>query len=226
MKSVNNTVLITGGGSGIGLELATQLISLGNEVIITGRDLEKLKVAAKGLPKLHIIQSDVSSTSSIKSLYAKVTKEFPRLNVLINNAGIMRAINLNDTPSELSDMTTEIETNLSGLIQMTAQFLPQLKKQKNAGIMNVSSGLAFVPLAAAPVYCATKAAVHSYTQSLRVQLKQTNVTVFELAPPLTETPLIDKMGRDGMEGIKAMSVQNLVGRSGNGRSHPSVEDGK
>jgi len=209
MNMTGNTILITGGASGIGFELAAQLFRLGNTVIVTGRDRAKLDAAKKKLPQLHTIQSDVSDPAAIRELYEQTTRQFPQLNVLINNAGIMLGINLHNE-SDPQALTREIDTNLSGTIRMVGQFLPHLKQQAAAAIVNVSSGLAFVPLPITPVYCATKAGVHSYTQSLRFQLKNTRVKVFELAPPLTETPLLDSFEAESMKGSKAMKVEDLV----------------
>jgi uncharacterized oxidoreductase len=210
MKIDSNTILITGGTSGIGLELATQLIQLGNTVIITGRDQAKLDLAKKNLPKVHTFQSDINDPQAISELFDNVVSHFPNLNFLINNAGIMLKINLHDKGIDLEDISREIETNLSGPIRMVKQFLPHLKMQKSAAIMNVSSGLAFVPFPISPVYCATKAGIHSFTQSLRVQLKNTNIKVFELAPPLTQTSLVDAFDADDMKGISAMDVVKMV----------------
>lgn len=210
MRISGNTILITGGTSGIGFELAKRFLSLDNTVIVTGRSQPKLDVTRQRLPGVHVIQSDVSEVMAITRLYQRIASEFPGLNVLINNAGIMRKINLHTLPADLHDITREVEINLNGPIRMVVQFLPHLERQKRAAIVNVSSGLAFVPLAIAPVYCATKAAIHSFTQSLRLQLKTTNVTVVELAPPTTETALF----KDGISisdaGVKPMDVGKLV----------------
>jgi uncharacterized oxidoreductase len=192
MNLNNSTVLITGGTSGIGLEFVKQLIQQNANIIITGRDLTKLDQAKRQFPQIHTFQSDVSNPKDIEKLYQNVTSQFPQLNIIINNAGIMRNMDLQDTSMSLEDITREIDTNLSGTIRMAHQFLPHLKTMKNAAIVNVSSGLAFVPLSISPVYCATKAGVHSYSQSLRLQLKNTSIKVFELAPPGTETPLMDE----------------------------------
>ena len=195
MKMTGNTILITGGTSGIGLELAMQLSQRENTVIVTGRNPATLQEIREKFPNIHTYQSDVSDPSAISLLYQNVTHDFPALNVVINNAGIMRMLTLNGK-NGLQDIGQEIEINLLGLVRMVEQFLPYLKTQQYAAIVNVSSGLAFVPLASAPIYCATKAATHSYTQSLRVQLQGTSVKVFELAPPPTSTPLMDNFGSD------------------------------
>lgn len=210
MKLKSDTILITGGTSGIGLEMAKQLISLGNTVIVTGRDISKLKLTKKELPSVHIYQSDVSDSQAICELYSKVTADFPKLNILINNAGIMRAVDFNDT--EYDKICSEIDINLSGPIRMVQQFLPHLKKQPEAAIVNVSSGLAFITFPKAPVYSAAKAGVHAYTKSLRIQLKNTSVKVFELAPPKTSTPLFnrDNQNDDNNNRLPTMDVPKVV----------------
>src|SRR5712692_10523811 len=139
MKLKNNTILITGGASGIGYELTKQLTALGNTILITGRDQAKLDRAKAAFPHIHVFQSDVSDPKAIAALYEKVTQQFPGLNILINNAGIMREINVHDTAGSLEDITREIEINLSGPIRMVKQFLPHLKTHSEAAVMNVSS---------------------------------------------------------------------------------------
>jgi uncharacterized oxidoreductase len=211
MNLNKNTILVTGGTSGIGLELAKQLIKLGNTVIVTGRNPERLAQAKITLPQVHVLQSDVTKPGEIAMLFDQVTREFPALNILINNAGVMREINLNKLKVGGSeDLTTEIDSNLKGPIWMIEKFLPFLKTKPSAAIVNVSSGLAFVPLPSSPVYCATKAALHSFTQSLRVQLKRTNVKVFELAPPATETPLLKDWKQEDRKGVSMMNVDDMV----------------
>jgi uncharacterized oxidoreductase len=224
MKISDNTILITGGTSGIGLELAAQLLAHGNIVIVTGQSQPHLDEARKKLPGIHAIRSDVSDAAAIASLYQQVVREFPNLNMLINNAGIMRKINLQIYGSDLQDITREVEINLNGSIRMIVQFLPHLKMQKRAAIVNVSSGLAFVPLAISPVYCAAKAAIHSFTQSLRLQLKNTNIAVFELAPPVTATSLFrGDMRADDVPGVKPMDVKVLVKHAINGIKRDRIE---
>jgi uncharacterized oxidoreductase len=208
MKLQNRTILITGGTSGIGLELARQLMQRGNTVIVTGRDPEKLEATRKVLPGVHAFQSDVSDPSAIKALHDTVVTQFPGLDIVINNAGIMRNVDLNKT-RELTDVTREIEINLNGPIRMVQQFLPHLKTRLGAAIVNISSGLAFVPFPAAPIYCAAKAAMHSYSQSLRVQLEGTGVVVIELAPPGVETPLFRGEFEKETKGQKAMDATTL-----------------
>lgn len=196
MNLSNNTILITGGANGIGLALAKAFAEHDNTVLITGRDAGSLAAAKRQIPALVTFQSDVSRPGDIAELHRRVTAEFPKLNILINNAGIMRRINLHTFGDDLEDITHEIDTNLSGSIRMVMQFLPQLKTQPRAAIVNVSSGLAFIPFPIAPIYGATKAALHSFTQALRVQLKGSSITVFELAPPATKTALNDVFAQD------------------------------
>jgi uncharacterized oxidoreductase len=212
MKLENRTVLITGGTSGIGLELAKQLHQRGNTVIVTGRDQEKLDDARRELPGVHTFKSDVSDPAAIAALRHGVVAQFPALDTLVNNAGIMRNLNLNQD-RDLNDVTREIEVNFSGPVRMVQQFLPHLKTRKDALIVNVSSGLAFIPFPTSPVYSATKAAIHSFTQSLRVQLNGTGVTVIELAPPAVETPLLRGEFAEEMKGQKGMHVKELARRT-------------
>jgi len=209
MKTQGNTILVTGGTSGIGLEMATQFLALGNTVVITGRNPERLSEALRAHPGLHGIRSDVAAPEAIARLHADVTGRFPRLNMLVNNAGEMRKLNLQTRGADLRDITRELETNLSGPVRMVQQFLPHLAAQAEAAIVNVSSGLAYVPFPIAPVYSATKAGLHAYTRCLRVQLKHTRIRVFELAPPATRTPLIGIFTADVGEG-SLMPVDRLA----------------
>jgi uncharacterized oxidoreductase len=209
MDLKNNTVLITGGTSGFGYEFASKLLDLGNTVIITGRNQAKLAQTKKNLPKVHTFQSDVSDPKAIVELHNQVIKQFPALNILINNAGEMRKINLHDPSIDLQDITREIDINLSGPIRMIQQFLPHLKTQKSAAIVNVTSGLALIPFPIAPIYGATKSGLRSYTKSLRIQLKKTNVKVFELVAPAAKTPLNDKFQGD-VDPKSLMEVDKLV----------------
>lgn len=210
MQMTGRTILITGGASGIGLELVRQLSALKNTILITGRDAGKLAKAKAQFPQIHTFQSDVSDPVAIKALFQTVTTQFPALDVLINNAGIMKTVNMTDASTDLAELTREIDINLHGPIRMTKTFLPHLKTKSEAAIMNVSSGLAYTPLPTSPVYCATKAGLHSFTLSLRVQLKNTNVKVFELAPPATATELLGSFDSEDMKGISIMPVDKMV----------------
>jgi len=211
MNMNDNTILITGGTSGIGFELARQLLALNNTVIITGRDPARLAAAQAQLPAVKTAPCDVTDPRSIVALHEHISAAYPALNVLINCAGVMRKLNLNTAGADLEDTTREITTNLNGTIWTDLQFLPLLKRQPRATIVNVSSGLAFVPMPIAPVYCASKAAIHAFTLSLRLQLKQSTVRVVELAPPGTETPLFhaDFTPQD-VAGLVPMPVATLV----------------
>ena len=210
MQISGNTILLTGGTSGIGMELARQLLARGNTVIITGRDEARLEGAKAVLPGVHTFRSDVSNPADIEALHRHVTAEFPALNMLINNAGIMRRLNLTEISDDITDVTREVVTNLQGPIQMVQQFLPHLKAQPRAAILNVSSGVAFLPLPISPIYCAAKSGLHFYTMSLRAQLKYTDVKVFELCPPATSTPLLDHFPADDMGGVPLMPVEKMV----------------
>src|SRR3979490_3430277 len=173
MKLKSNTILITGGAGGIGYELTKQLTALGNTILITGRDQAKMDRAKAALPKVHTLRSDVSDPKAIATLYEEVTKQFPELNILINNAGIMRKINVHDKAGSLEDITREIEINLSGPIRMVNQFVPEVVAPPEAAIMNVSSGVACVPLPCSPFHATGLAFIDWFTESLRVQLRNT-----------------------------------------------------
>ncbi len=212
MQLRQRTILITGGTDGIGFELARQLIDRGNTVIVTGRDPQRLDAARRRLPGVHGIVSDVADAASIVALHAELTARFPALSVIVNNAGIMRNIDLTDARS-LADITRELDVNLRGPIRMVQQFLPHLRTQGEAAIVNVSSGLAFVPLAISPVYSASKAALHAYTRALRVQLAGSGVQVFEVAPPPVETRLMRAEFEAETKGSRGMSVEALAARA-------------
>jgi uncharacterized oxidoreductase len=223
MNLAGNTILITGGSRGIGFELAKQLQIRGNKIIISGKNQTNLENARKLLPQIHTIHSDVSNIDDIQRLYERIVRDFPETNVLINNAGIMRTINMHDDSITLIDITREIDTNLYGPIRMVKQFLPHLKSKPTAAIVNVSSGLAFVPLPTSPVYCATKAALHSFTLSLRVQLRKTNVRVFELAPPATKTELLGDFDSAKLKHVAIMPVEQMVAATIKGLQNDQFE---
>ena len=224
MNLSGNTILITGGTSGIGLELATRLRQMGNTVIVTGKDPRKIEEAHEKLSGIYSFQSDVSDPEAIPLLYDAVIGAFPALNILINNAGIMRKINLLATENSLSEIRHEIDTDLTGPVHMVKQFLPHLMSQQTAAIVNVSSGLAFVPFPVAPIYCAAKAGLHSFTQSLRVQLRTTTVKVFELTPPITQTPLLTKDLRIGeLTWVRPMDLTLMVARAIKGLENDEFE---
>jgi len=194
MKTTGNTVLITGGATGIGFSLAEAFVMAGNEVIICGRRENRLKEAKDKLPRIHTRVCDLSKEKERKSLFDWVSSNFSNTNILVNNAGIQRMIDFKKGTRDLFNGEDEIEINLKASVHLSGYFVPLLSKHKEAAIVNVSSGLAFIPIAAMPVYCATKAAVHSFSLSLRHQLKGTPIKVFEIIPPMVDTELDKGMG--------------------------------
>ena len=213
MKIKNNTVLITGGATGIGFAMAEAFTSAGNTVIICGRRQNKLEEASRKLPGINARICDVSKDSERKSLYNWIKDNFNDLNVVINNAGIQRMADFKKGIRGLADSEAEIQTNLVAPIWASAYFIPLLMKKPEAAIINVSSGLGFVPIASMPIYCATKAAVHSFTMSLRHQLKGTSIKVFEVVPPMVATELGKGAGEEEEEwnrGIPAGEVAKAV----------------
>ena len=205
MKHSGNTILITGGGSGIGRGLAEELHKLGNQIVIAGRRKKALDETTAANPGMKSLTLDIEDPVDIRAFAAQAAAEFPTLNVLINNAGIMRPENLLAQQSDLADSEATITTNLLGPIRLTAALLPHLQRQPHAAIVNVSSGLAFLPLALTPTYCATKAAIHSYTESLRYQLRATQIEVLELIPPYVATHLMD-----GADDPRAMPLNQFI----------------
>lgn len=190
METTNNTILITGGSTGIGLAMAETFIKAGNEVLICGRRESKLVEAKQKLPQLHTRVCDIAKASERQELYQWATAEFPGINMLFNNAGIQKEIDFIQGASGLYGDESEIEINLTASIHLAALFIPYfLPKNQECAVVNITSGLAFIPLKIVPVYCATKAGLHSFSISLRSQLAHTNVRVFEIAPPIVETEL-------------------------------------
>src|SRR5205085_4505471 len=210
MKLTGRTILITGGSAGIGLAFALKFLELGNEVIVTGRRQAVLDEVKAKHPKLHTIQSDVADPAQIAALASRVKADFPRLDVLMNNAGILLYKNLKAPAADLAGLTAEMNINVGGVIGMTSAFIDILTANKGT-VINVSSGLAFVPLPAAPIYSATKTAIHSYTQSLRFQLEETGVEVIELMPPAVKTDLTADLPEGG--GVTLMTTDELVKQS-------------
>ena len=209
MKLTGRTILITGGSAGIGLAFALKFVELGNEVIVTGRRQAVLDNVKAKHPKLHTVQSDVADPAQIAALAARVKAEFPRLDVLMNNAGIMQYKNLKAPAADLAGLMAEMNINVGGVIGMTSAFIDILTANKDT-VINVSSALAFMPLPAAPIYSATKAAIHSYTQSLRFQLEQTGVEVIELMPPAVKTDLTADFPEGG---VSLITTEELVKQS-------------
>ena len=212
MDVSGNTVLITGGATGIGFALAEKFVNAGSVVIVCGRRKSKLQAAKQKLPALHVRQCDISVESERRSLLRWITARFPNLNILVNNAGIQRQMDFTSPTvnKPLSSKDDEVTINLAASIRLCALFTPILLKRKKAAIVNISSGLAFVPIAIMPVYCATKAAIHSFTTSLRHQLRNTSVRVFEAAPPTTDTELDASFAGEEEQAYRGISPQEVA----------------
>lgn len=209
MRMTDNTILITGGGSGIGRALAHSFHDLGNTVIVAGRRQDALDVTAKGRDRIHTLTLDVESADGITDFAHRLVSAHPQVNVLINNAGIMRFEDAT-AARDLADAEATIVTNLLGPIRLTNALIDHLKRQDGAAIVNVTSGLAFVPLLATPTYNATKAAIHSYTVALREVLKD-QVEVIELAPPAVQTGLTPGQAtRDGYMPLDAFIAEAMT----------------
>ncbi len=207
MKLTGNKILITGGGSGIGFALARRFIGLGNEVIITGRNREKLERAKEELGPIHIYSCDSSSQTELIEFSKVILSEHRDMNVLINNAGVLVSRNLVNKSEDYSELTKEIDINIKGTVLLTSLLMEQLISQKGT-IINVSSGLAFVPMMSAPIYCGTKAFIHSFTTSLRFQLEATGVDVIELCPPAVKTNMTARLPEDSFFDI--LTTEALV----------------
>jgi len=196
MKLSNRTVLVTGGTSGIGLGIAEAFRRSKSRVIVCGRDQEKLSAIKEGFPDITALPCDVGKAQERKRLAAEVLRRFPDLDILVNNAGIQRYVDLTKGYDELKSGEDEIAINFVSVVELTALFIGHLLKRPSAAVINVSSGLGFMPMLDTPIYNATKAAVHTYTLVLRQQLKGTSVKVIEIVPPMVDTGL-NKEGRDG-----------------------------
>lgn len=207
MQITGNTILMTGGSSGIGRALALAFHQLGNHVIVTGRRQALMEEIVANNPRMHAAVVDVQNLDSLPAFADDIVRHYPDVNVLINNAGIMKPENLSDGPEQEDVAYQTITTNLLAPLRLISLFLPHLKKQRHSTIMNVSSGLAFVPMAMTPTYCATKAAIHSWTQSLRYQLRNTHVEVLELVPPYVQTEL---MGTRQAQDPRAMPLNDFI----------------
>ncbi|RAJ37268.1 SDR family oxidoreductase [Pedobacter cryoconitis] len=194
MKSTNNTILIAGGTAGIGFEIAKLLTEKGNHVIITGRDQKRLDTAVAKLNNVTGILFDTTQGEEVDRLVSKITADFPALNVVINNAGLAYAYDVLAGEKSWEKAADEMNTNYISLIRLTEKLLPQLLKQEKAALVNVSSIVAIAPGLRLLTYSASKAAVHSYTQGLRLALKDTSVKVFELMPPLVNTDFSKEIG--------------------------------
>src|ERR1044071_9742110 len=210
MNLTGRTILITGGSSGIGLAFALKFAELGNEVIVTGRRRAVLDEVKAKHPKLHTIQSDAADLAQIAALAARVKADFPKLDVLMNNAGVMLHKNLREPAANPAGLMTEMNINVAGVIWTTSAFIDILTANKGT-VINTSSLFAFAPLPSAPIYSAAKAAIHSYTQSLRFQLEDAGVEVIELMPPGVKTDLTIDLPKG--DGITLMTTDELVKQS-------------
>jgi|AntRauMFilla1563_2_1112583.scaffolds.fasta_scaffold03923_2 uncharacterized oxidoreductase len=210
MKQSKQIVLITGGSSGIGLALAKKFMENDNTVIITGRNLSKLEAVQRSLPKIHIFQNDVTNDAEVRGLVDDIKEKFGGIDILINNAGIMNLVDAGNESNDLQKQMQEIEINYNSPIRLLHYFLPQLKKSKNAVLVNTSSGLAYVPFAQAPVYSGTKSALHFWTKGIRPQLKPHNIKVVELMPPVVDTPIFDNVSSPEESNFKPMPPEKLA----------------
>ncbi len=208
MKLSGNTILITGGSTGIGLSLAESFLKEGNEVIICARREELLAEAKSKFPELHTRVCDVSNPEDRAGLFNWIKSDFSNLNILINNAGIQREVNFKKGSEIIETAVSEMRINFESPVVLSAMFIPFLSGKENSAIINVSSGLAFVPIAGMPIYCASKAALHSFSVSLRHQLKDSGIKVFELIPPAVDTDL-DKGARKA-RGQKDFGIKSEV----------------
>ena len=195
MITTGNTVLITGGSSGIGLALAKRYLSLKNKVIITGRDISKLEQIKNDFPEVVIFAGDLTDKNSLDELVLFMEQQYGDLNILINNAAVQYNYYFTDEPNLTYKIDYEISANLSVPIKLTGLLLPLLLKNKNSAVVNVSSGLFIAPKKSASVYCATKSALHSFTKTLRYQLEDSDIKVFEIIPALVETPMTEGRGK-------------------------------
>lgn len=188
MKLKNNTVLITGGSSGLGFELAKRLVEKNNQVIICGRSLIKLQTAKKTIPQLIIFQCDISKRKECERLQNFIKSQYPKCNILVNNAAIVHTINFMEDEESLLKAEAEINTNLLAPILLSKLFIPILESNGNSKLINITTGLVFAPRAIYPFYNATKAALHSFTQVLRIQLKDSCISIIEVLFPAVDTP--------------------------------------
>lgn len=214
MEVKGNTVLITGGTSGIGLAFAEAFLKEENTVLICGRRKERLKALQEKHPQLHTMVCDVAKAEDREALAKWALVNFPELNVLINNAGVQLKADMTQ-PVNLSRIYTEVDTNIVAPVHLASFLAPHLQTKKEAAIVNISSGLAFSPLAFMPVYCATKAAIHSLTLSLRYQLRNTSVKVFEIAPPAVDTELGSDRREDKSQSHGGMPVSEFIAEAMN-----------
>jgi short-subunit dehydrogenase involved in D-alanine esterification of teichoic acids len=195
MELKNRTILITGGSSGIGLAFASKLASAGNTIIICGRDTGKLDAARNVHPAIAAYRCDISRDDEQSELVSTIAQDYPQLDVVINNAGVQYNYNFQDPVSHVEYIEEEINTNFTAHVKLTDRLLPQLLDREDAAIINITSALALIPKQSAPVYCASKAAMSSYTRALRYQLEGTQIKVFEIIPALVDTAMTQGRGK-------------------------------
>jgi len=210
MNKSPQIVLVTGGSSGIGLALAKKFMENDNTVIITGRNLQKLEAVQRDFPQIHIFQSDVTDDAGVRKLADDIQEKFSGIDILINNAGVMNLVDAGNESNELQKQMQEIEINYNSPIRMLHYFLPQLKNSRNPVLVNVSSGLAYVPFSQAPTYSGTKSALHFWTLGIRPQLKLHNIKVVELLPPVVDTPLAHGADIAEDDNLKPMPPEKLA----------------
>lgn len=206
MELNKNTVFITGGASGIGLALAEEFLISENTVIICGRNPDKLELAKERYPELYTIRCDVSKMSEVHQTLEEIKSEFDGLNILVNNAGIQYIFDFYEDENSIEKIDKEIDINFRAIVHLSKLFLPILNKAKEAAIINVSSFLGIVPKKSAPGYCATKAALHAFSKSLRYQLEDSSVKVFEIITPLVDTD----MTRGREDDLKKITPESLA----------------
>ena len=202
MNTSNNVVIITGGSSGIGLAFAKKFLREGNKVIITGRSVDKLEAVKNELPDIFIEAADVTDAKSIDMLAGK----YKAVNILVNNAGVHHECSFKHGIENFSILQNEIDTNFTAPVMIAEKFIPHLINHERAAIINITSYFAISPKPSAPIYSATKAAMRSFTKSLRMQLKDTNIRVFDVAPPIVDTPLTAKSNPN----VKKMKPEELI----------------
>jgi uncharacterized oxidoreductase len=223
MTTTGNSILITGGSSGIGYALAKHFLKLNNKVIITGRDKEKLQQIKKDIPGIEIFIGDLTVKSSLEDLVLFIDQQYADLNILINNAAVQYNYNFMNEPGLIDKIDYEVSVNLLATLKLTGLLLPLLLKNKNSAIVNVSSGLFIAPKKSAPVYCATKSAIHSFTKTLRYQLEETGTKVFEIIPALIDTPMTEGRGKskitpeqlteEFIRNFKADKMESYIGKT-------------
>ena len=209
MNLNNHTILITGATSGIGLGLAEKFLELNNQVIICGRREDRLKKIREKYPSIETRVCDMSDANAREVLAEWIIKNHPSLDILVNNAGVQLSVNLTE-PVDLDRLHAELEVNFVAPVHIASLFTPHLAKAKEAAIINISSGLAFAPLAFMPIYCASKAAIHSYSLSLRRQLRNTPIKVFEIVPPSVDTELGHERRTNKSQTHGGISVKEFV----------------